>query len=44
MPEYKLTYFGLHGRASAMCLMLSHAKADWELVTVNGEQWGVLKP
>ena len=44
MPEFKITYFGLHGRASAMRFMLALSKADWENCVVTGEQWKELKP
>ena len=44
MPEYTLRYFGIHGRGSAMCIMLAKAGADWEKVTMTGETWGALKP
>jgi glutathione S-transferase len=45
MPkEYTVKYFGVNGRGSAICMMLAKAGADWEKVTLTGEEWGALKP
>jgi glutathione S-transferase len=44
MPEYKVTYFGSHGRASAICLLLAKAGADWEKSSPTPAEWKELKP
>ena len=43
MPDYKLHYFALYGRAEPARLMLSHAKADWEDSSFGFEAWPALK-
>ena len=35
MPEYKLIYFPLYGRAEPILMMLTHAMADWEYFHVG---------
>ncbi len=44
MPEYKLYYFPLLARAEPVRLLLSHAKADWEDVTIPSSEWPKHKP
>ena len=34
MPEYKLYYFGLHGRGDAIRAALNHAGVDFEDVHI----------
>jgi hypothetical protein len=41
--EYVVTYFGFHGRASAMCFMLQRANANWEKKALTFPEWGELK-
>jgi len=39
----KLTYFGLHGRRSALCFQLAHAGCEFELRHVDQEEWKGMK-
>jgi hypothetical protein len=41
--DYTLTYFGFHGRGSAMCFMMSRANANWEKKALTFPEWGALK-
>ena len=43
MPEYKITYFGLYGRAEMSRMLLAHAKADWEDERLTQEEFGAKK-
>ena len=43
MSQGKLTYFGVHGRAGVIRMMLTHGKVDFEDVIVNKEEWATLK-
>ena len=40
----KLTYFGLHGRRSALLFQLAHANCEVELRHVTMEEWPAMKP
>ena len=39
----KLLYFGVHGRAGPIRMLLSHAKADYENVILTHEEFGKMK-
>ena len=43
MPEYKVYYFELYGRAEHIRMMLAHAGADWEDVVMTGDDWKAFK-
>ena len=40
----KLSYFGLHGRRSALCFQLAHGGCDFELRHISQEEWPGMKP
>ena len=44
MPEYKLYYFPINGRAHAIRALLTHAGADWQNEIVEFAAWPALKP
>lgn len=39
-----ITYFGLHGRRSAILFQLAHAGVEVEINSLTMEQWAPLKP
>ena len=39
----KLTYFGMHGRRSALCFQLAHGNCEFELRNVSFEEWAGMK-
>jgi glutathione S-transferase len=41
--RYEVIYFGVHGRAEPIRLLLTLAGADWKGVDVGREQWGARK-
>uniref|UniRef100_A0A914VUJ9 glutathione transferase n=1 Tax=Plectus sambesii TaxID=2011161 RepID=A0A914VUJ9_9BILA len=44
MPQYKLSYFNLMGRAEPMRLMFAYAGVAYEDHRIEGQQWAELKP
>ena len=44
MPQYKVYYFPLNGRAGAIRALLAHAEADWQNEVVEFNAWPALKP
>ena len=44
MPEFKLYYFELYGRAEPIRMMLAHSGADWEDIIKTGDDWKAFKP
>ena len=43
MPEYKLTYFNLRGRAELSRLIFAYAGQKFQDVRIEREQWPELK-
>ena len=44
MPQYKLTYFNIRGRAEVPRLIFAHAGVEYEDHRIKGEEWQALKP
>jgi glutathione S-transferase len=42
--SYELIYFGVHGRAEPIRLLLTLAGRSWKAVDVARDQWGAMKP
>mmetsp|Transcript_7412 Transcript_7412/g.12523 ORF Transcript_7412/g.12523 Transcript_7412/m.12523 type:complete len:210 (-) Transcript_7412:72-701(-) len=44
MPDYKFYYFPLYARGEPIRMLLAHAKADHENVSITMEEWPKYKP
>ncbi len=44
MPQYKLTYFNIRGRAEVARLLFAQGGVEYEDCRIKGDDWPSLKP
>ena len=44
MPNYKLTYFNVKGRAEVIRLIFAVAGVEYEDIRLSREEWAAMKP